>query len=80
VSSNNGAGKTGTSGNVGKNGTFSILGFWVEDLEWRGFGFGDGDGGLRVGGLGKYNTSLPCLPPFQLCYYYLCHYYRFIIT
>jgi len=42
VSSNNGAGKTGTSGNVGKNGTFSILEFWVDD--WNGGGSGLGMG------------------------------------
>jgi len=34
----NGTGNNGTSGKVGKNGTFSILGFGVgvESLEWGG--------------------------------------------
>jgi len=40
--SNNGTGNNGTSGKVGKNGTFSILGFGVgvEGLEWGGLGLG----------------------------------------
>jgi len=48
VSGNNG---TGNNGKVGKNGTFSILGFGVVvgGVEW---GFRFGDGGLCLG-LGK---------------------------
>jgi len=42
----NGTGSNGTSGKVGKNGTFSLLGFEVGGLEW---GFRFGDGGLSLG-------------------------------
>jgi len=40
---NNGTGINSTNDNVGKNSTFSILGFW------RGWGFGMGGLGLKMG-------------------------------
>jgi len=73
VSSNNGAGKNGTGGKVGKIGTFLILRFWVEGFGMRGGVWG---WGFKIWGFGKFTTSLLFLLPFHLCHYYLFHFYR----